>query len=43
MGLPGERVLTMDLGGVAKVVEDEDLRPPAVLVIGEVAGFVDQG
>lgn len=38
-GLPGERVLTIDLADVAAVVRDEDVRPPAVFVIGGVASF----
>ena len=38
-GLTGERVLTMRLADIGAVVTDEDVRPPAVLVIGEVAAF----
>ena len=38
-GLPGERVLTVPLADLGVMVTDEDLRPPAVLVIGAVAAF----
>ncbi len=38
-GLPGQRVLTMRLAEMGAVVADEDIRPPAVLVIGAVAAF----
>jgi len=38
-GLPGERVLASRLADLADVVEREELRPPAVLVIGQVAAF----
>ncbi|MBA3339627.1 MAG: uroporphyrinogen-III C-methyltransferase [Geodermatophilaceae bacterium] len=38
-GLHGERVLTMKLVELGAVVTGQDLRPPAVLVIGGVAAF----
>lgn len=41
-GLSGERVLTTELAQLATVVETEDVRPPAVLVVGEVVSFADQ-
>jgi len=41
-GLAGERVLTAELAQLAAVVETEDVRPPAVLVVGEVVSFADQ-
>jgi len=38
-GMPGERVLTMPLADLGAVITDEDVQPPAVLVIGGVAAF----
>lgn len=38
-GLPGERILRMSLVDVAAVLAEQDLRPPAVLVIGAVAAL----
>ncbi len=41
-GHPGERVLTTELAQLATVVEAEEVRPPAVLVVGDVVSFADQ-
>ncbi len=38
-GLPGERVLRMTLAELGATTVAEDLRPPAVLVVGAVAAF----
>jgi uroporphyrin-III C-methyltransferase/precorrin-2 dehydrogenase/sirohydrochlorin ferrochelatase len=39
-GLPGQRVLTATLADAAQVAADQELRAPAVIVIGEVAALV---
>ncbi|GAC68949.1 uroporphyrinogen-III C-methyltransferase [Gordonia soli] len=39
--LPTQRVLRTDLGSAAQVAAAENLRPPAIVVIGDVAGFSD--
>lgn len=38
--LPAERVVHTSLGQLGKVVEEQDIRPPAIIVIGDVAGSV---
>jgi uroporphyrin-III C-methyltransferase/precorrin-2 dehydrogenase/sirohydrochlorin ferrochelatase len=38
-GLPGQRVLTATLETIGAVAAEQALRPPAVVVIGEVAGL----
>ena len=42
-GLPGQRVLAATLADVAEIAAAQDLRPPAVIVIGEVAAFATSG
>ncbi|WAC55134.1 uroporphyrinogen-III C-methyltransferase [Gordonia sp. SL306] len=39
--LPTQRVLRTDLAGAAATAREHDLRPPAIVVIGDVAGFTD--
>jgi siroheme synthase len=39
-GLPGQRVVTATLAEVAQVAVEQELRAPAVIVIGEVAALV---
>ncbi|WP_168698603.1 uroporphyrinogen-III C-methyltransferase [Gordonia paraffinivorans] len=39
--LPTQRVLRADLAHAAEVARAEGLRPPAIVVIGQVAGFTD--
>ncbi len=39
--LPTQRVLRSDLAAAASTAAEQGLRPPAILVIGEVAGFTD--
>ena len=39
--LPTQRVLRTDLAHAGEVAAQEGLRPPAIVVIGEVAGFTD--
>lgn len=39
--LPTQRVLRTDLAHAAEVARAEDLRPPAIVVIGDVAGFTE--
>nr|WP_206040098.1 uroporphyrinogen-III C-methyltransferase [Rhodococcus sp. HNM0563] len=38
-----QRVLRADLATVAARVDEEDIRPPAIIVIGPVAGFTTEG
>ena len=38
-GLPHQRVLRTTLGGLAAAVAEQDVRPPAVMVVGPVAGL----
>jgi uroporphyrin-III C-methyltransferase / precorrin-2 dehydrogenase / sirohydrochlorin ferrochelatase len=38
--LPGEQVVRSDLAGIAAAVEAAGIGPPAIIVIGEVAGLV---
>lgn len=37
--LPGERVVVTDLGHLAERIVAEDIRPPALLVIGGIVGL----
>lgn len=37
--MPGERILIADLGSVADRVAAEDIRPPALLVVGAIVGL----
>ena len=39
--LPGQRVVRTDLAHAARTAADTGLRPPAIVVIGDVAGFAD--
>ncbi|GAB24668.1 MAG TPA: uroporphyrinogen-III C-methyltransferase [Gordonia polyisoprenivorans] len=39
--LPTQRVLRTDLAHAAQTAQSEGLRPPAIVVIGDVAGFTD--
>ncbi|HET8994593.1 MULTISPECIES: uroporphyrinogen-III C-methyltransferase [unclassified Rhodococcus (in: high G+C Gram-positive bacteria)] len=41
--LRSQRVLRADLATVAARVDEEDIRPPAIIVIGPVAGFTTEG
>ncbi len=41
--LRSQRVLRADLATVAARVREEDIRPPAIIVIGPVAGFTTEG
>lgn len=41
-GQPDERILTMPLSEMAAVLAAQELRPPAVLVIGAVTAFADR-
>jgi uroporphyrin-III C-methyltransferase len=38
-GLPGQRLIRGTLSSIAGLVSDADLRPPAITVVGAVAGF----
>lgn len=39
--LPTQRVLRTDLAGAAATAREQNLRPPAIVVIGQVAGFTE--
>jgi uroporphyrin-III C-methyltransferase/precorrin-2 dehydrogenase/sirohydrochlorin ferrochelatase len=39
--LPEQRVLKAQLGGLARLVEDERVEAPALIVIGDVAALAD--
>ncbi|GAC58670.1 siroheme synthase CysG [Gordonia hirsuta DSM 44140 = NBRC 16056] len=38
---PDQRLIRADLGGAAAAAQAQDLKPPAIVVIGAVAGFTD--